>query len=78
MIAFSFLHSAVHEKNTKLIHLEFYQEVRIALLRSAPSKDGSQREPKTFHPISQRKSYGHFLVQTTQSRCAQCTGNARL
>lgn len=72
------LHSATHEKNNKLTHLEFRRQVTTALLRIAPRKVGPQPGPKVHRPISQRKSDGHFLVQTTQGRCAQCTLNARL
>ncbi len=51
-----FLHSATHEKNTKLIHLKFRREVTIVLLRIAPRKDGPQPGPKVHRHISQRKS----------------------
>ena len=71
------LHVAMH-KNNKMTHLEFNQEVTLALLRIAPRKDGSQAGPKVHSIISQRKTDGRFLVPTEQGRCAQCTKNAKI
>lgn len=72
------LHSATRENHNRLTHLEYRREVTLALLRIAPRKDGSKTGPKVHRPMTQRKSDGHFLVQTTQGRCAQCNANARL
>jgi hypothetical protein len=70
------IHTEIHEKNQQLSHLEFLRNVTQLLLQMRESMI-SRPGPKTNPPIETRVTDDHYLIPTTQGRCAQYKSHIR-
>jgi DNA excision repair protein ERCC-6 len=70
------LHCEIHEKSQQLSHLEFLRSVTQVLLQ-LNDKISPKPGPKAKLSMEVRISDDHYLISTTQGRCAECMKNTK-